>query len=97
MINNLFSTKQLTPDVKGSPAGEGVLQNFFNSLLNRKTGPGGMTSPGNPSPRSTNDLNNRNKVDVAAELDRLASGGLNNLTPNSKSIEVPNNNSNSDD
>ena len=55
---------------KGSPGGEGVLQNFFNSLLNRK-------SVGGPaaSPRTANDVNNKGRVDVAAELDRMAGGG----------------------
>ena len=86
---------QLTPDAKGSPAGEGVLQNFFNSLLNRKPGPGGIPSPGNSTPRSTNDLNNKSRVDVAAELDRMASGGGVNVTPSKpQTIEVTSKSSN---
>ena len=56
---------------KGSPGGEGVLQNFFNSLLNRKSVGGVATG----SPRTPNDVNNKSRVDVAAELDRMASGG----------------------
>jgi len=59
-------------DVKGSPGGEGVLQNFFNSLLNRKSGAGLPPSPGGVgSPRNLADNKSRNEV--AAELDRLAS------------------------
>jgi hypothetical protein len=88
------SFQQLTPDVKGSPAGEGVLQNFFNSLLNKgRTGPAGVPSPINTTPRSTNDLNNKSRVDVAAELDRMASGGgSNNGTPaKPQTIEIPSN------
>jgi dynein light intermediate chain 1 len=53
----------------GSPgqAGEGVLQNFFNSLLNRKSG-AGMGSPGS---NGTSTPKTSNRSDVAAELDRL--------------------------
>lgn len=58
--------------------GEGVLANFFNSLLNKKTG-----SPGSPgtvqstSPRSMNGIpdaqeKNTMRTDAAAELDRLS-------------------------
>lgn len=80
---------QLDPTKAGSPGGEGVLQNFFNSLLNRKSGVGLPNSPLNSSPRSTNDLNSKSRVDVAAELDRMASGGnVNNGTPKQQSIEV---------
>lgn len=49
-----------------------MLQNFFNSLLNRKS-VGGVGTTG--SPRTPNELNNKSRVDVAAELDRMASGG----------------------
>lgn len=63
-----------TPDgvgSKGSP-GEGVLQNFFNSLLNRKSGTGLPPSVGG-SPRTP--LNGTGtRTDVAAELDRLSNG-----------------------
>uniref|UniRef100_A0A1B0DKW7 Dynein light intermediate chain n=1 Tax=Phlebotomus papatasi TaxID=29031 RepID=A0A1B0DKW7_PHLPP len=41
---------KLTP---GTPGGEGVLANFFNSLLNKKSGtPGGPTGDVSGSPRS---------------------------------------------
>lgn len=65
---------KLTP---GGAGGEGVLANFFNSLLSKKasTTPG---SPGNPGVRPTNGLNestpekNSVRTDAAAELDRLS-------------------------
>ncbi|KAF5269240.1 hypothetical protein FQR65_LT02541 [Abscondita terminalis] len=63
--------------VVSSPGGEGVLANFFNSLLHKKTG----ASPGNPSlpspkpgvPESTPDKATM-RSDAAAELDRLSRG-----------------------
>lgn len=61
-----------TPDgvgSKGSPGGEGVLQNFFNSLLNRKSG--GVPPSVGGSPRTPL---NGSRTDVAAELDRLSNG-----------------------
>lgn len=63
----------------GAAGGEGVLANFFNSLLNKKTGsPGSPSSLGNTgSPRSLNGtpelLQDKITVrnDAAAELERL--------------------------
>lgn len=66
---------KLTP---GAAGGEGVLANFFNSLLSKKANTPG--APGNPagSPRTpTNGLSdspadkNTVRTDAAAELDRL--------------------------
>lgn len=60
----------------GGPGGEGVLANFFNSLLSKKANVPG--SPGNVtgSPRAANDEStpdrNAMRTDAAAELDRLA-------------------------
>lgn len=59
-----------------TPGGEGVLANFFNSLLHKKTG----SSPGNSlvnksgGPESLTDKATM-RSDAAAELDRLARGG----------------------
>jgi len=36
-----------------SPGGEGVLQNFFNSLLNRKSGSVGNSPTASGSPRTS--------------------------------------------
>ncbi|CAH0549343.1 unnamed protein product [Brassicogethes aeneus] len=73
--------------VVSSPGGEGVLANFFNSLLHKKTGtPGNSLNnskiPGNESLTDKNSM----RSDAAAELDRLARGGKKgtpNTTPNS--------------
>lgn len=62
----------------GTPGGEGVLANFFNSLLTKKSGsasPGGISASGSPRP-SANGLTetpdkNSARSDAAAELDRL--------------------------
>lgn len=74
-----------TPDgvgAKGSPAGEGVLQNFFNSLLNRKSGAG--LPPSGTSPRTPlNGGSLGSRSDVAAELDRLSNGPNSNHGSNS--------------
>ncbi|XP_054164330.1 cytoplasmic dynein 1 light intermediate chain 2-like [Oppia nitens] len=61
---------------KGTPGGEGVLQTFFNSLLNRKSG-----SPGVGSPRTPNNITD-NRMGVQAELDRMI--GSNSSTPTHK-------------
>lgn len=61
----------------GTPGGEGVLANFFNSLLNKKAGSPGGGSPGAAaSPRSLNGSVDTSDItamrsDAAAELDRL--------------------------
>ncbi|XP_014210969.1 cytoplasmic dynein 1 light intermediate chain 1 isoform X2 [Copidosoma floridanum] len=71
--------KKLDPKSTGStPSGEGVLANFFNSLLHKKTmsSPGGPGSPGSigasppkSEPGSMDKAAIRN--DAAAELDRI--------------------------
>lgn len=68
---------KLTP---GAAGGEGVLANFFNSLLNKKAGtpgtPGSMNTTSSPR-TPTNGINevtpdqNSMRTDAAAELDRL--------------------------
>lgn len=65
--------------VVSSPGGEGVLANFFNSLLHKKTGaspgPAGVRS----GPESTPDRATM-RSDAAAELDRLSRSGKKSLT-----------------
>lgn len=70
----------------GAPSGEGVLANFFNSLLHKKSGAPGTPSgpnslsggPNSLSPRTngTDGMTTPDKMamrtDAAAELDRLA-------------------------
>ncbi|KAG5887312.1 hypothetical protein JTB14_006456 [Gonioctena quinquepunctata] len=62
--------------VVSSPGGEGVLANFFNSLLLKKTGSPGTTMMG---AKSSGNESLPDKVtmrtDAAAELDRIARGG----------------------
>lgn len=58
-----------------SPGGEGVLANFFNSLLYKKTGsPGGVVGAKTPGNEILTDKATM-RSDAAAELDRLARGG----------------------
>lgn len=61
--------------VVSSPGGEGVLANFFNSLLSKKTGSPGapMGVKGAANESLTDKVAMRS--DAAAELDRLARGG----------------------
>lgn len=64
--------------VVSTPGGEGVLANFFNSLLHKKTGAaaGSPIAPGgSPKPAiTTENLQEKATMrsDAAAELDRLA-------------------------
>lgn len=63
----------------GTPSGEGVLANFFNSLLTKKSGapsPGGINPGGSPRSNAnglTDSPPHQNvaRSDAAAELDRL--------------------------
>ncbi|XP_071785046.1 cytoplasmic dynein 1 light intermediate chain 2-like [Asterias amurensis] len=73
---NAANAAPITPSGKakmdaGKPGAtnEGVLANFFNSLLSKKSGPG---SPGSPAPPKPGDKSVRN--DAAAELDRMTRG-----------------------
>lgn len=66
----------------GTPAVEGALASFFNSLLTKKAGPsspGGMSAGGSPRPSANglSDTPDRNitRNDVAAELDRISQRG----------------------
>jgi dynein light intermediate chain 1, cytosolic len=81
----VLTTFQTDPKLNpGTPSGEGVLANFFNSLLHKKSGSpgsgGGAGSPGAPNlsmrtANGTDPLITPDKVsmrtDAAAELDRL--------------------------
>lgn len=64
--------------VVGSPGGEGVLANFFNSLLHKKTGASPASSvntPPNPKVAASNTPDSATmRSDAAAELDRLSRG-----------------------
>ncbi|KAJ8680935.1 hypothetical protein QAD02_016722 [Eretmocerus hayati] len=89
--------KKLDPKGTGTtPSGEGVLANFFNSLLHKKTAgsPGGPGSPGgigaSPIKNDTGSVDKTTmRNDAAAELDRITktktitSADLNNSTDES--------------
>lgn len=74
-------TKKIDPNMKAGTTSEGVLANFFNSLLSKKTGspgPGGTGSPtvnsgGNSLPTSAKKPGQKPVLtDVQAELDRIS-------------------------
>ncbi|XP_034252337.1 cytoplasmic dynein 1 light intermediate chain 2 isoform X1 [Thrips palmi] len=70
----LGSPKKLDGTKPGAAGGEGVLANFFNSLLYKKTGNNNPTSPARPGEQSNNIPPVDKAVvrsDAAAELDRL--------------------------
>jgi len=92
----------------GANTSEGVLANFFNSLLNKKTGQGMPGSPGAQiKPQGVNDeYKAAVRSDAAAELDRLTrkksvpanvSGGNSNNTSSNNSIDNSNSLNNSTD
>ncbi|KAL7300901.1 hypothetical protein TKK_0006453 [Trichogramma kaykai] len=77
--------KKLDPKAGTTPSGEGVLANFFNSLLNKKTAGGSPGGPGSPSslagasPIKPDGLpidKNTMRNDAAAELDRITKSKL---------------------
>lgn len=66
--------------VVSSPGGEGVLANFFNSLLYKKTGSQSGGMPKSPGGENLPDKATM-RTDAAAELDRLARGGTKKPSP----------------
>lgn len=71
----MTAVKKPDPNMKGAAANEGVLANFFNSLLSKKTGsPGspGTGAAGAGSPGSVKKTGQKPVLtDVQAELDRM--------------------------
>ncbi|XP_067104804.1 cytoplasmic dynein 1 light intermediate chain 2 isoform X1 [Osmerus mordax] len=76
-VSPMTAVKKPDPNMKGAAANEGVLANFFNSLLSKKTGspgsPGSTTgSPGTPVQTSAKKTGQKpGLTDVQAELDRM--------------------------
>ncbi|XP_006641284.1 cytoplasmic dynein 1 light intermediate chain 2 isoform X1 [Lepisosteus oculatus] len=70
-VSPMTAVKKPDPNMKGAAANEGVLANFFNSLLSKKTGSPG--SPGAGGVQSTAKKAGQKPVltDVQAELDRM--------------------------
>lgn len=76
--------------VVGSPGGEGVLANFFNSLLHKKTG-SPNTSLVNKAALDSSADKATMRSDAAAVLDRLAREAKNPPTPSSSPAPTSNN------
>uniref|UniRef100_A0A8C8C057 Dynein light intermediate chain n=1 Tax=Oncorhynchus tshawytscha TaxID=74940 RepID=A0A8C8C057_ONCTS len=74
-VSPMTAVKKPDPNMKGAAANEGVLANFFNSLLSKKTGsPGspGTGAAGAGSPGSVKKTGQKPVLtDVQAELDRM--------------------------
>ncbi|KAK1802136.1 hypothetical protein P4O66_021768 [Electrophorus voltai] len=72
-VSPMTTVKKPDPNMKGAAANEGVLANFFNSLLSKKTGaPGSPGSAGTGVPGSTKKTGQKPALtDVQAELDRM--------------------------
>ncbi|XP_051755612.1 cytoplasmic dynein 1 light intermediate chain 2 isoform X1 [Ctenopharyngodon idella] len=76
-VSPMTAVKKPDPNMKGAAANEGVLANFFNSLLSKKTGVPG--SPGSPGAGAGAAVQGSAKktgqkpglTDVQAELDRM--------------------------
>ncbi|XP_052416879.1 cytoplasmic dynein 1 light intermediate chain 2-like isoform X1 [Carassius gibelio] len=76
-VSPMTAVKKPDPNMKGAAANEGVLANFFNSLLSKKTGVPG--SPGTPGAATGTGVQGSAKktgqkpglTDVQAELDRM--------------------------
>uniref|UniRef100_A0AAY5KFW0 Dynein light intermediate chain n=1 Tax=Esox lucius TaxID=8010 RepID=A0AAY5KFW0_ESOLU len=72
-VSPMTTVKKPDPNMKGAAANEGVLANFFNSLLSKKTGaPGSPGAAGAGSPGSVKKTGQKPVLtDVQAELDRM--------------------------
>lgn len=78
-VSPMTAVKKPDPNMKGAAANEGVLANFFNSLLSKKTGvPGSPGTPGAGAGTGTGVQGSAKKTgqkpgltDVQAELDRM--------------------------
>ncbi|KAL1007082.1 hypothetical protein UPYG_G00081650 [Umbra pygmaea] len=74
-VSPMTAVKKPDPNMKGAAANEGVLANFFNSLLSKKTGaPGspGTAAGGAGSPGAVKKTGQKPVLtDVQAELDRM--------------------------
>uniref|UniRef100_A0A8C1F5J0 Dynein light intermediate chain n=1 Tax=Cyprinus carpio carpio TaxID=630221 RepID=A0A8C1F5J0_CYPCA len=76
-VSPMTAVKKPDPNMKGAAANEGVLANFFNSLLSKKTGVPG--SPGTPGAATGTGVQGSAKktgqkpglTDIQAELDRM--------------------------
>ncbi|XP_016323019.1 cytoplasmic dynein 1 light intermediate chain 2-like [Sinocyclocheilus anshuiensis] len=76
-VSPMTAVKKPDPNMKGAAANEGVLANFFNSLLSKKTGvPGSPGTPGAATGAGVQGSANKSGqkpglTDVQVELDRM--------------------------
>uniref|UniRef100_A0A8C9S444 Dynein light intermediate chain n=1 Tax=Scleropages formosus TaxID=113540 RepID=A0A8C9S444_SCLFO len=72
-VSPMTAVKKPDPNMKGAAANEGVLANFFNSLLSKKTGSPGSPAAGGAAMQSSTKKAGQKPVltDVQAELDRM--------------------------
>ncbi|KAJ8249409.1 hypothetical protein GJAV_G00234490 [Gymnothorax javanicus] len=71
-VSPMTSVKKPDPNLKGAAANEGVLANFFNSLLSKKTGSPGSPGSGGAAQGSAKKAGQKPVLtDVQAELDRM--------------------------
>ncbi|XP_057194104.1 cytoplasmic dynein 1 light intermediate chain 2 isoform X1 [Triplophysa rosa] len=90
-VSPMTAVKKPDPNMKGAAANEGVLANFFNSLLSKKTGV--PSSPGSPgagagvqgSAKKTGQK--PGLTDVQAELDRMTRKSDSMVTANTPATE----------
>ncbi|KAG2469742.1 DC1L2 protein, partial [Polypterus senegalus] len=70
-VSPMTTVKKPDPNMKGAAANEGVLANFFNSLLSKKTGTPGSPSAGGVQSSAKKAGQKPVLTDVQAELDRM--------------------------
>ncbi|XP_033898794.1 cytoplasmic dynein 1 light intermediate chain 2 isoform X1 [Acipenser ruthenus] len=70
-VSPMTAVKKPDPNLKGAAANEGVLANFFNSLLSKKTGSPGSPSAGGVQSSAKKAGQKPVLTDVQAELDRM--------------------------
>ncbi|MGH0150751.1 UNVERIFIED_CONTAM: hypothetical protein FKN15_018487 [Acipenser sinensis] len=70
-VSPMTAVKKPDPNMKGAAANEGVLANFFNSLLSKKTGSPGSPSAGGVQSSTKKAGQKPVLTDVQAELDRM--------------------------
>jgi len=91
------TTDSLNPGVgPGANTSEGVLANFFNSLLSKKTGQPGSPGTQVKSAAGNDDYKAAVRSDAAAELDRLTRGAQKKPTGGSGSNSIDNSLNNSE-
>ncbi|KAJ8400450.1 hypothetical protein AAFF_G00395740 [Aldrovandia affinis] len=89
-VSPMTTVKKPDPNLKGAAANEGVLANFFNSLLSKKTGSPGSPSAGGGGGGGVQGSAKKagqkpGLTDVQAELDRMTRKSDSTVTPNNTS------------